>query len=107
MLDGDIRAHILSFLVEGGRERYITQRKYADRLLNYIEERDPTVLRALVDHRVRRRSNQLCWESFLRDFANGEPVIHAIKSMLKQRYPDATSNRYNFRPRKMARRGNN
>jgi hypothetical protein len=85
MLGSDHRAHILSFLVEGGRSRYLTQLKHANRLMDYINERDATLLRALVDPRIRRRDN-LCFETFLKEYANGEAVIRTIKCMLLERY---------------------
>ena len=50
-------------LIKGQTGRSMLQ--HVHRLMDYIDQRDATLLRALVDPRIRRRRNQLCLESFL------------------------------------------
>jgi hypothetical protein len=88
MLGNDLKPHVLSFLVEGGRGCFFTQINHVNRLMDYLDQRDATLLPALVnpDVRTNRNSDQICFETFLDDYANGTPVIQTIKSMLTARY---------------------
>ena len=61
--------------------QYLTQLNHVNRLLDYIEERDATLLRALIDPTIQaqRNADQINVETFLEDYSNGKPVIETLK----------------------------